>query len=854
MKRWVLIICGVLLVMAPVLAQIQAPEDFFGFRLGSDHKLAGWDRIVAYFRFLDEGSDKVRVTELGKSTQGNSFIFAVISSKENLDGIEEIKRTSKRLAMARGLTDESAKALAGAEKVSVLITCSIHATEVGAAQMAPELVYDLITKETRENREILENVVFLLVPSFNPDGLIMVKEWYDQYVETEFEGSSMPWLYQLYTGHDNNRDAVMLTQVESQLVNRILYQDWHPQIYLDMHQMGNRISRIFVPPYIDPLNPNIDPLIVWELGLFGKNMALDLEACGKSGVGAAHSYTGWWQGAFLMTAWWHNVVGLLTELASCRIASPIFQDVSDFGGGRRGFPSYQKRMNFPNPWPGGWWRLRDIVEYDLIAAKSVLLTAARNRERLLFNRYLMGKRAIEAGKNEPPYAFLVPPGQRDKATALKMIDVLLEGGVEVHRATSSFTADGIPYPKETFVILMAQSLRAYAKDLLEPQEYPEIRESEGGPPIQPYDVSGWTLPYQMGVKTVQVIRPFDVELGKVSRVKFDKTVLPRRSGYGYVLSHDENQSVIVTNRLLKQGAQVYWVANPLFVGEGEMDPGALLIPAKHERVLRSATSDLSLTVETIRKSPEGDVYLLKPVRLGMYKPWISSMHEGWSRWLLEQYEFPYKNIHNEELRAGDLKGRYDVIYIPDIWAEGILKGREKGTTPPKYAEGIGIEGLTHLKKFVEAGGFLITMDSSSDLLIGEFGLPVANVLEKVERTDFFCPGSILGMEYNIDHPVVFGMEKEGIGFFARSPAFKIIPNFKVEAKIVAKYPEKHILKSGFLLGENKIANKASIVDVPMGDGHVILIGFDAINRAQSHATFKVLFNSILYGGATLTQL
>ena len=852
-KKTMLFYLGLMLSVS-VFAQVQAPGDFFGFQLGSDYKLAGWDQIVSYFRMLDDGSEKIQVLDLGQSTEGKPFIMAVISSAENMARLDEIKGASKRLSDSRGLNEETARTLARTEKIIVLITCSLHATEVGAAQASPELAYDLVMKETHQNRQILDNVVFLYVPSFNPDGLMMVKDWYDEYVETEFEGSSLPWLYQLYTGHDNNRDAVMLTQVESQMVNRVLYHDWLPPIYLDMHQMGNRGPRIFVPPYIDPLNPNIDPLIVWENALFGEGMALDLETHGKAGVGTSHFFTGWWQGAFLMTAMWHNTVGLLTELASCKVATPIFQEKGDLQGGGRGFPSYQKMMNFPNPWPGGWWRLRDIVEYDLIAAKSILQTAAVNREKLLFNRYLMSRRAVEAGEKDPPYAFLVPPEQSDRATLFKMIDVIMEGGVEVHQADASFSADGISYPAGTFVVLMSQPFRNYAKDILEPQTYPDIRVSAGGPPIQPYDVAGWTLPYQMGVRAVQVTNPFVVQLKKVSKVQFDKTSMPEQKGFGYVLSHSENQSFIVINRLLKQGARVYWAKDPVAVDGREMDPGAILVPSHHERMLRSAVDGLMLTVQNIRKKPNGDVYHLNPVRLGMYKPWISSMHEGWSRWILEQYEFPYKNILNEELRAGNLRERYDVIYIPDIWADGILQGREKGTTPPRYAEGIGVEGLTHLKKFVEAGGVLITMDSSSDLLIGEFGLPVANTLKSVERKDFYCPGSILSMEYNIDHPVAYGMEKESIGFFARSPAFKIIPNFKVEAEVVAKYPARHILKSGFLLGENKIANKASVVDVPMGEGHVILIGFDALNRAQAYATFKILFNAILYGGARLTRL
>lgn len=851
MKRGLLIFLIALSVTA--FGQVQDPEQFFGFRLGDDYKLAGWDRLVTYYQTVADGSDMVHLENLGKTTEGRPFLLMAISSRENIQNLDEIKRQAKRFADPRGLNDAGAKSLSHNSKAMVLISCSLHATEVGSAQMMPELVYDLITKDTPEHREILENVVFLLVPSFNPDGLDMVKNWYDAYVDTEFEGSRMPWLYQLYTGHDNNRDALMLTQVESRYINQILYHDWHPQVYLDMHQMGNRGSRIFVPPYIDPLNPNVDPLIVWEIALFGESMALDLESADKSGVGTSHFFTGWWQGAFMMNGWWHNIVGLLTELASCKIATPIFQTKNDLRGGGRGFPSYQKMMNFPNPWPGGWWRLRDIVEYNYIAAKSVLQTAAVNKSKILYNRYLMGKRALEAAA-DPPYAFVIPPRQIDPGSMRKMIQVLLNGGVEVHRARSSFTADNIPYDSGSYVVKMEQPFRAYAKDLLEAQEYPDIRESAGGAPIRPYDVAGWTLPYQMGVRTFEVTNPFEVDLERVNRLDPAGTRLPRRTGWGYILSHQENTAAIVVNRLLQVGAEVYWLAASESINGQTVPAGAILVPAKETRHLQNVTRDLSVTVTTLRKKPKTEVYRLNPTRVGMYKPWTSSMHEGWSRWLLEQYEFPFTNIYNEEFRVGNLRDRYDVIYIPDLYADGIIEGREEGTVPPKFAEGIGAEGVTQLKKFVEAGGVLITMDSSSDLVIGEFGLPVANVLKDVDRKDFYCPGSILAMQYDNTHPVAYGMGREDVAFFARSPAFKIIPNFSVEAKAVAKYPKKQILKSGYLLGEGKIANRAAIVDIPMKQGHVILLGFRAINRTQAHATFKVFFNAIHFGGARKTTL
>jgi len=837
--------------------EIPSPEKFFGFRLGSDYKLASWPKIVDYFRLLDEGSEKLRLVDLGTSTRGNPFIMAIITSKANMERLEDYRRMVRQLADPRGLSEEQARQIAQQARIVLLITCSMHATEVGATQASPELAYRLITEDTPRFRKILDNVIFLLVPCFNPDGLIMVKDWYDRYLETPYEGSPMPWLYHWYTGHDNNRDAFMLTQVESRLVTKVLYKEWFPQIYLDMHQMGNRHARLWVPPFYDPVNPNVDPLIYRQASLLGLYMATDLQAQGFKGI-LTHSYfTGWWQGAFLQTAWWHNVVGLLTELASVRIASPIFQRKSDLKGGVKGLRKYQRQMNFPDPWPGGWWRLRDIVDYDLAAALSLLDAAATHRENFLFNFYSMNRRAIERGKKEPPYAFLVPPDQWDPIEAAQMLDILMMGGVEVHQALEPFTADEVDYPKGTYVILMAQPYRNYAKDLLEPQEYPEMREYEGGPPVSPYDVAGWTLPYQMGVRCVQVTRPFEAQLKKMDKIPMPPGRLAGKARYAYILDHRSNHSFVAINRLLARGYEIYWTEKAFTAKGRSYPPGTILVMARKRgvhQVVDSLARELSLQVGTLNRSISGKGYRLKPIRLGVYQPWLPSMHEGWSRWVLERYEFPYKNVHNEEIRVGGLEDRYDVIYLPDIWAEGILKGREEGTVPPEYTKGIGHEGLMNLRKFVEAGGTLITMDSSSELLMGDFGLPVVNVLKDKKREDFFCPGSILRLEYDVTHPVAFGMDSVSIAYFTRSPAFKIIPSFRIKTQVVAKYPKSHLLMSGWLLGEKHLANRAAIVDIPLGKGRVLLIGFDAINRAQAHATFKVFFNAIYYGPSRLAEL
>jgi len=855
----------ILLTASLISAQtdISSPEEFLGFRVGADQKLASWSQIVNYFKLLDAGSDKLKVETLGETTEGNSFIMVIITSSDNMANLESYKRTQRSLAKPRGLSPEAARRLAAEGKVVVMISCNIHSTEIASAQMSMELAHRLITEESPRIINILDKVIFLLIPSHNPDGQIMVVDWYNKYLGTEYEGGRMPWLYHKYTGHDDNRDAFMVTQKETKLITKVLYHEWFPEIILDEHQMGSYGARLFVPPFHDPINPNVNPIIWREIALVGSRMAMDLEEEGKSGVISKAIYTGWWEGAFLMTPWWHNMVGLLTEAASVKVATPIFIDKSQLRGGSRGLPEYKQQENFPNPWPGGWWKLRDIVDYELVASFSLLETAATYKEDFLYNFYLMGKQAIEKGEKEPPFAFLIYPDQRDMITAVKMIETLMLGGVEVHKATAPFTADGINYPADTYVILMSQPFRNYAKDMLERQNYPDIRLYPEGPPQPPYDYTGWTLPLQMGVKTVTIKSPFRADLIAIKEAEYPEGKVSGRASYAYVFSHADNNSFIAVNRLLNKGYQVYWVKEPIKIADRSFERGAMMVPVKGgiHSVINSIAKELHLNTYAVNKKLSGEGYRLKPLKLGLYQPWTANMDEGWTRWLLEQFEFPYKNIHNAEMRTGNLKDRYDVIIIPDDSPQQIITGRRDERPgrpytplPPPYEGGIGNEGVANLKSFVEAGGTLITFDSASELPIESFGLPVKNVLKEVPRDEFFCPGSLLEVEVDNTHPLAFGMGKKATACFVNSPAFSLLPTFDHKAMVVVKYPAKNPLLSGWILGEEKLFNRAALIEVETGKGRIILIGFRCQNRAQPHGTFKLLFNSLYYGPSNLSRL
>ncbi len=856
MKRFLVLFAGACLA----LAQPKSPEQTFGFKMGADGKLVKWPQIVAYFHSLAASSNKVKIIDAGKTSEGNPMIVAVISSPENLAKLDHYKEVSQRLANPRGLNPDEAERLIADEKVLVAVSCSIHASEVAATQLSMELAYDLVTKDTPQIRRILDQDIVLLWPSHNPDGNITVVDWYNQNVGTKYERAPLPWLYHKYVGHDNNRDWFMLNLDETKAVTKFYFKEWFPPVLYDLHQMGRTGARLFVPPFLDPLNPNIHPLIWRGINLLGTHMAEAEEQAGHSGVAQNILYTSWWEGNSLQQPWFHNMVSVLTEAASPDVASPVTQKLSELTGNTPGLPEYALRENFSNPWPGGTWHLRDVVDYEYTSTMAVLDTAARYREDFLRNFYNMGREEIRKGETEPPYAYVVSAAQRDPNTAVKMINLLIDQGAEVHQATGAFTADGVPYPKGSYVLLLAQPFRPFVKDIMEPQHYPDIRAFPGGPPVPPYDVAGWTLPLQMGVSSVMVKNRFDANLSPVTRAEPPASDVAAGGAKvsAFLLGHEENDSLAAVNRLLKNGYDVYWSQAGFTSGGKQFAPGTAIIPAQGARQaqVRSIAQSLSLPLVAAQGPLNVAAYKLKPLRLALYNPWGGNMDEGWTRLMLEKFDFPYEEIRPADVRSGNFKGRFDVIVFADQAPDSIVKGISADRIQPEYAGGINQEGLDHLREFVRNGGSVIALGSASELFIKSWGLPLVDVVAGLKTTDFFCPGSILAVHVDPTHPAGYGMPDNVSAFFARSSAFEIQPsNFAPggQVRTIVKYAGDHVLQSGWILGESHLYDRAAAVDVSMEKGHVILFGFRVQNRAQPHGTFKLFFNSLYYGAAENTQ-
>ena len=827
--------------------------------MGADRRLAPAEAIETYLRLMDSVSDRVRVVDIGRTTEGHATLAAIISAPENIRNLDEIRAVNQRLADPRLLTPEDARSLASTHKAVLAIGAGMHASEVGPTQALIDLLYSLSTSSDPTILHVLQNVIVILIPSLNPDGYRLVADWYGRGLGTPFEGGPMPWLYHKYAGHDVNRDAFMMNLAENRNLARFFYSQWHPQVFLSMHEMESNGPRFFVPPNDDPIDPNYDPLIWRTAALLGSAMALELQRGGRKGVLSNGSYDYYWPGYEDSAPLGHNVVCLLTEAASVRVATPTTVRAADLDGGQRGLPEDQPRINFPDPWPGGPWTLGDVVDYNLTAVNGLLYGVAAYRERIVQGFYDMGRRAVEAGEKGAPFAFIIPSEQHDPHAASRLREVLLHGGVEIHRTLEPFRADGDPYPQGTDVILLSQPFRAYVKTLLELQRYPQRRTSPGGPIERPYDVAGWALAQQMGVDVRRIERPF--EPPAVSRLNDARTQPAavwgeRRPGF-YVIDARGNGGALAANRLLAAGITPSWITAPFEVNGFRYEAGSLVAPHSRqaEAVVPKIAQDLGLRADGLRGRPPADARPIPRARVALYRPWTGSIDEGWTRWLLDQYEFRFTAIIDAEVRAGNLRARFDTIILPSAPPESLVAGRSATLVPPEYAGGLGEAGIEALKRFVESGGTLVCLDEAGGLAIKAFGLPLRDVAR--ESTDrFFCPGSIIRLVLDTSQPLAYGMNPETAAFFAFSSAYaesdtppagdaRSSSNPGREIQTIARYASSNLLLSGWLEGEDVIAGRSAVVEAKVGAGRILLLGFRVQHRGQSHATFRLLFNVLL---------
>jgi hypothetical protein len=844
---------GLILIAPRVGAQTPSPESYFGFRMGSDSRVATAESIEEYFGLVAARSDRVELVDIGPTTDGHRTIAAIVSAPENLKNLDQIRSANQRLADPRRLTGDEARAVIASHKAVLMIGCSIHASEIGATQAANELLYTLASSTEPEILRVLQDVVVILIPLLNPDGHRRVVSWNQTVKGTRYEGSPMPWLYHRYAGHDINRDAFMMNLAESRNLARFMYTSWHPQVFLSMHQMDSSGPRMFVPPVSDPIDRNYDARIWREAALLGSAMAFELQREGRSGVVSNAMYDYYWPGYEDSAPLGHNTVCLLTEVASAKPSSGT--SLTEPSAGRRGFSADRPLINYPDPWPGGPWTPRDVVDYNLTALRGLLRAVAIYRQQIVQTFYDLGQHAIEQGQRGGPFAFIISPEQHDPQATAKLEELLLQGGIEIHRALEAFRAEGQSYPAGSDIILLAQPFRAYVKTLIEPQDYPAVP----GRALRPYDVAGWTLPAQMGVDVRTIEARFETpNMRRLNAV----SVTPRAVGGDlkpdhYLIDARGNGGALVINRVLTAGIKPRWLSQEYRANGYEFAPGSVVIEGSKtaREVAEGFAKSLGVRVEGVRGKLGPENKRIGTARVALYKPWTENADEGWTRWLLERYEFQFTNITDADVRAGNLHRSYDAIILPTAPPELLTSGSGADAVPPEYAGGLGEAGIAALKAFVAAGGTLICLNQAGLFAIDRFELPLRDVVREASADEFVCPGSILKLDLDPLQPLSYGMNPRTAGFFSSSSAYDIVPtttgtrrsdgaSVDATVDVVARYGRSDILLSGWLEGEQVIAGRPAALVVRLDKGRVVLLGFAAQHRAQSHATFRLFFNSI----------
>ncbi len=886
---------GLLAAQAP--PRITDPQQALGFRIGDDYHLASYSQLEAYWKRLDSESDRMNLVDIGPTAEGRRQYMAVISSPANLKNLTRYQEISRRLALAADLTEDQARALAREGKAVVWIDGGLHATETVGSQQLMEMVYQMVSRTDPETMRFLDDVILLCVAA-NPDGQELVAGWYMRETDPARRSlSNLPRLYQKYVGHDNNRDFYISNMPETTNMNRQLFLEWFLQIMYNHHQSGPAGTVVFMPPFRDPFNYHFDPLVPLGVELVGTAMHSRLVAEGKGGsvMRSGANYSTWYNGGLRTITYFHNMIGILTEI----IGNPTPMEVPLVAG--KQLPS----SDWPLPVPPQKWRFRQSIDYSITNNRAILDLASRYRETFLFNLWRMGRNSIERGSKDnwtitpkriaalekastsrplpsslyesvlhvpaarDPRGYIIPSGQADFPTATAFVNALLKTGITVHRAVAPFQVAGKSYPAGSLVVKTAQAFRPHIMDMFEPQDHPNDFLYPGGPPIPPYDAAGWTLALQMGVEFDRILDGFDgpfVALrGLLPPPPADIT--GPADPAGYLISHRINNSFIVVNRLLKAGCAVHWLKS------GTPDAGSIWVPAcpAARPVLEAGAKDLGVPVTAVAQAPAGESLKLKPVRVGLYDQYGGSMTSGWTRWLLEQFEFPFEVVYPGILDAGNLAGRFDVLVFTDgaarVAKAADARGPDPQTIPEQYRGWLGRisedRTMPEIRKFVENGGALVAIGSSTGMA-QLLGLPVKSYLVEMTaegreralpREKYYVPGSLLRMTLDGNHPLAYGMPGEVQVFFNNSPVFRLEPDAPLKRTApVGWFSGPEVLTSGWAWGQQYLDGGTAVVEAALGRGKVFLFGPEIAFRAQPHATFKLLFNGLHYAGAQPVSL
>lgn len=873
MKKIHLSVIGLLIIIGSIFSQenneIMTPEEFFGFRPGEEGMLFNYQSLINYLDKLDKASARVKMTEIGESPLGKKMYILFLSSEENIKNLEKLKVLNGELALNPDIDPEEKEKYIDEGKVFALITLSMHSNEVGPTQSAPLIAYQLAVTDDPEILAYLEQVVLMLVPCHNPDGMDMVVDNYKKYKGTIYEGTRLPGIYHKYVGHDNNRDFVSLTQEDTKVIANIYNKTWFPQVLVEKHQMNIDGTRYFVPPVNDPISENINEQLWNWTWIFGSAMAKDMTEKGLVGVSQHYLFDDYWPGS-TETALWKNVIGLLTECASVKYATSVYIEPNELKVFSKGLAEHKKSINMPLPWEGGWWKLSNIVEYELASFYSIIKTAAIHKKEILKLRNDICQIEVKKGKTEPPYYYVFPYDQHDQGEMVRLINLLDEHGIDIYKVSDSFSLDNKRINENDYIVPLAQPFRAFLIEVLEKQTYPVRHYTPGGEIMKPYDITSWSLPLHMGVNVIK-INTYSEKLNK----SLVNPALPLKSNISFpdnysavIFPSQFNDSYRAIFKALNQQIKVERIPEDIEIEGNKIGAGSFIIyPDKNNKQkLEKIINEINISLLFITDSLTTKSDKISMPRIGLVESYFHDMDAGWTRYLFDSYSISFEVLRPADIAKKDLTKEFNVIVFPDMDNNVLTVGKYKSADdsyiipvyPPEYAKGMGKEGMEKVIDFINKGNCVISWGRSAKLFMGpqaitkqndekeEFQLPVNDVSEELKKQKFYCPGSLLKTELTENHPLTWGMPKSA-GVFSRGiPVLTTsIPWFDMDRRVIASLPVKDILLSGYIENEELISNKSMMVWIRKGKGQLVLYGFYPQFRASTAGTYKLLFNALL---------
>ncbi len=867
-------LAAILLCLAAIPASAQSlmpPREHFGFTPGDDRQLIDYEQLTGYLQQLAGASPRLELRDVGRTPLGRTMYVLFVSSPDNLAHLDQLREINRRLALEPELATAERDRLVEQGRVFVMATLSMHSGEVAPAQALPLFAWEAATSADPALAARLDDVVLMFVPCHNPDGMDMVVEHYRKTLGTPYEGSSLPGLYHRYVGHDNNRDFITLTQEDTRVISRLYSTEWYPQVLVEKHQMGATGPRYFVPANHDPIAENIDEgLWTWS-ALFGAALQHDMTADGHRGVVNRWLFDNYWPGS-TETSLWKNVISFLTEAASCKTATPVEVEPTELAVRGKGLSEYAKTSNMPDPWPGGRWRLGDIVAYELSSMHSILATASAHRAEILRFRNDLCRKEVDKGRTEAPYYWAFPPDQTDRGALADLVALLEEHGVAAARLTQDVVVAGRALPAGAVVVPLAQPYRAFIKEVLERQRYPERHYTPGGELIRPYDITSWSLPLHWGLETVRLdvrSEALEARLEPVTAgsLRGPAPTVPEAGFSALAYPPGDDASYEVAFAALTAGLQVERTAAVTVVDGVQLPAGTFLLrpaPRNGDR-LRSVVTAASVAPIPVTGAVDAPTLSLRMPRIGLVETWFHHMESGWTRYLLDRAAVPYTVVRPGEIADAELGGRFDVLVLPSEGVDLLVKGtRTSGDRyfpsdlPPEFRKGMGEKGLINLSAFVRGGGTVVAWGESVELFTDglklkvdekttdTLPLPVRDASDSARKAGLLVPGAVLATRRLHDHPLAWGLP-ERVAVFARSePVLQTsIPMLDADRRVVLAYAGRDVLLSGYLEGEDAIADTPALIWVRAGKGQLALAAFHPQFRASMRGTLKVLYNAIL---------